>query len=67
MANAVPPVPYKSPLTDSTGRLTQAWSAWFRELFNRIGGNTASANSDLDDDVDDLQQQINDLKQGRSL
>ncbi len=38
----VPPVPYKTPLLDSNGKLTVPWIAWFRQLFERVGGNSAN-------------------------
>lgn len=43
----VPPVPYKSQLTDEQGLLSQPWSSWFRQLFSRIGGAAALSNLDL--------------------
>lgn len=39
----LPPVPYKTPLNGPQGLITTPWSTWFRQLFNRVGGN----NSDL--------------------
>ncbi len=47
MSVTVPPVPYKTPMTDSSGRLSNMWSKWFREVFERIGGTIAPSNSDL--------------------
>lgn len=68
MANPVPPIPFKVPLTDDrSSLLSPAWAAWFRELFNRIGGTDASSNTVLDEDVADLQTQIDGLNQGRQL
>jgi hypothetical protein len=36
----VPPVPYQTPLTTGKGLLTVPWTAWFRQLFARVGGNS---------------------------
>lgn len=38
----VPPVPYNTPLINAKGILTVPWTAWFRQLFDRIGRNQAS-------------------------
>lgn len=37
----IPPIPYMTPMTNEKGLATQPWAAWFRQLFNKIGGNTA--------------------------
>lgn len=42
MSDDVPPVPYKTPLTDRNGLLTVPWIGWFRQLFMRVGGNVGS-------------------------
>lgn len=48
MANqTLPPLPYRSPLLDNAGYLTQAWSVFFRQLFERVGGSVAPSNSDI--------------------
>lgn len=74
MSNPVPPIPYKIPVADAGGYLSQAWSAWFRELYTRIGGSSASTNSqllalieNLQDDVTALEAQTAALNQGRQL
>lgn len=42
MANTdLPPVPYKTPPVGQDGMLTQPWMAWFRQLFVRVGQNSA--------------------------
>lgn len=45
----VPPVPYKSPVLDRAGFLSPSWSAWFRQLFIRIGESSALSNTELED------------------
>lgn len=48
MANTeLPPVPYKTPPVGQDGMLTQPWMAWFRQLFTRVGQNSAPSNSSL--------------------
>lgn len=44
----VPPVPYKVAMTDNSGFLTSAWSAWFRQVFVRVGGAVALSNVELE-------------------
>lgn len=44
----VPPVPYKTPITNKSGILHPLWSAWFRQLFARIGGPIALTNVELE-------------------
>lgn len=71
MANPVPPLPLKTPLADQAGLLTPAWTAWFRELFTRVGGTSASTNSQLLALIENLQADVNVLQggltQGRDL
>lgn len=43
----VPPVPYKAVVVDGSGFLTSAWSAWFRQVFMRVGGSVALSNAEL--------------------
>lgn len=50
-SDAVPNVPYKSPMLDQGGFLTPAWSAWFRTLFARVGGSVAPSISDINLDI----------------
>lgn len=47
MSITLPPVPYKSSLVDKTGFLTPAWSGWFRDVFQRIGGTVAPSNNEI--------------------
>lgn len=47
MSNTLPPIPYKSIVTNKSGFLTPAWIAFFRELFFRVGGNVAPTNIEL--------------------
>jgi len=44
----LPPVPIKTPVIDDSGMISTAWSAWFRQLFFRVGGNAAKTNIELD-------------------
>lgn len=37
MAN-IPPPPFKAPLYDQSGIVSQVWAAWFREMYERAGG-----------------------------
>ena len=39
---ALNPPPYKSPMFDRSGLVTQVWAAWFRDLFDRTGGSGAA-------------------------
>lgn len=43
----VPPVPQNIPLTDQSGRLTPAWSDWFKKAAARMGGNNSLSNAQL--------------------
>lgn len=47
MAAKVPPIPYKVQVLDRSGYLSSPWADWFREMFNRIGGNIALSNVEL--------------------
>lgn len=38
MAEKVPPIPYKIPVVNAKGFLSEPWDRWFRHMFNRIGG-----------------------------
>lgn len=74
-ANALPPVPYKTPIMDATsGLMNSAWTGFFRELFSRVGGTSASTNSQLHTQITNLQSasitlqaEVNGLSQGRQL
>lgn len=74
MANPLPPVPFKAPLTDENGLLTTSWSGFFREIFNQVGGNPAASNSTLSSQtttlkatVVTLQALVDGLNQGPTL
>jgi len=43
MANALPPTPFKFPVVDPNGLVSQAWAGYFRELFLRVGGTSSSS------------------------
>lgn len=60
MAVSLPPAPYKTPVVDRTGVMSNAWIGWFREMFIRIGGNVAPSNDELGTsaDVTTLQNQV---------
>lgn len=47
MSQAVPNVPYNAPIADDSGRLSAAWSAFFRNLYIRIGSANALSNTEL--------------------
>ncbi|HVX00861.1 MAG TPA: hypothetical protein VHA52_10565, partial [Candidatus Babeliaceae bacterium] len=44
----VPQVPFRSPVVGSDGILTAVWAAWFRQIFNRVGGANALTNLQLE-------------------
>lgn len=44
----LPPVPFKIPVLDDRGYVSQAWGAFFRQLFVRVGGHNAKTNTELD-------------------
>jgi len=81
MATNMPPPPYNVPFTGQSGVMSIAWQGWFRQLFVRIGGLVAPANSDIEavqdttntqgSSISSLSNQINNLKddlgQGRAL
>lgn len=52
MAEIVPPLPYKTPMVDQRGIVSEPWSKWFRQLFQRIGGTEAPSNSELGEVLD---------------
>lgn len=47
----LPPVPHKAPMTDQNGVASPVWSDWFKKVFVRAGGHSASTNLELDSDV----------------
>jgi len=62
MAAILPPIPYKTPLLDRNGYLNEAWSRWFRDMFERIGGTRALSNTELEnlqsDNLEDVEADI---------
>lgn len=48
MSQALPPPPYKAPVSDKTGMLSNAWSKWFQIAFVRMGGSSALSNTELE-------------------
>lgn len=71
MPNAIPPMPIKNPLQDAQGLMSQPWLAFFREVYNRIGGTSAVSNTDLHTTqtslTEDLAQAEANAWQGRAL
>lgn len=68
----VPDIPFKEPMTDARGVITQRWAKWFLQMFERVGGNIALSNGDIEDvfqeqiedlqaDVEVLQDEVSDL------
>jgi hypothetical protein len=43
----LPPVPYKVPIFDPTGLVSNAWAVWFRQVVVRIGGLNSATLADL--------------------
>jgi len=62
MSLSIPPHPSRSPIADKNGMATAAWTMWFRDVFQRIGGLNAPTNLELATsgslDVSGLQAQI---------
>lgn len=44
----VPPIPYKIPMIDRNGLVSQLWAGWFRQIFYRVGEHEASTNVELE-------------------
>lgn len=49
MSQAVPNVPYSAPIADESGRVSTAWSVFFRNVYIRIGSANALSNTELAD------------------
>lgn len=64
MANALPPIPIKSPMVDKNGAITFVWSAYHRELFERVGGVSGASNSQILGLISSLQDRVSDLEGG---
>jgi hypothetical protein len=68
--NTIPPIPYKTPVNNDRGYVSEAWSKFFLEVFYRIGGTssaTGESTTGLAADILQLQQDIQDIKQGPIL
>lgn len=46
-SNPLPFVPYKSPVVDESGLITQEWSTFLRGLYIRVGQSNALTNIEL--------------------
>lgn len=47
--NALPPLPYKTPVINERGFLTEPWAKLFRQLWVRVGGSIALTNLELEE------------------
>lgn len=72
--SGLPPVPYRTPMLDSGGLVTQQWSAFFEAMRARAGGSTGQSTTDLKTLTNELEAQIEaieteiaDAGKGRSL
>lgn len=61
-ARVIPPIPYNIPIVDSSGRVTVAWSKFFRQIFIRVGENIALSNVELEnlenENLEDIESDI---------
>lgn len=48
MASNVPPIPHTAPMLDMRGTLTPVWSDFFQKILQRVGGNIAQTNIELE-------------------
>lgn len=48
-APTLPNVPYQSQAVEQSGFFSPPWTAFFRELFNRVGKNIALTNTQLEE------------------
>lgn len=46
--STMPPVPFKTPLTDRSGMPSQVWADFFQKLLVRVGGKVALSNDELE-------------------
>ncbi len=62
MSITVPNVPYKAPIADQSGLISQAWAGWVQQVTLRIGGRVALTNIELQDlresDLTDIRADI---------
>lgn len=77
----VPPIPYKSPLSDQNGIVSPVWAKWLNQIFLKTGGTSSTSLTSLETTVANqaieitainttltsLQSQINGLGVGRDL
>lgn len=55
--NIIPPVPNNQPVTDkNTQMVSQVWSSFFNEIWNRVGGPNASTNLQLQTSINNFTQ-----------
>lgn len=55
----VPPIPFKSPMLDKSGLLSNTWGMWFNQLVARVGGvGHAVASDDISDSVVTLDNEV---------
>ncbi len=59
--NLQQPFPSFVRLTESDGTMTQEWQNFFLDLYDRVGGRTASSITELETEDTSLQGQINTL------
>jgi hypothetical protein len=71
MANALPPVPMKTPVLDVRGLLSREWAQFFNELVSRVGGVAGNSTTDLSNEItlleESLADSVDDITQGRQL
>ena len=68
MANAVPPIPYKTPVLKRDNKFSDPWKKFLRELWNRSGANAELPSSGADvvtnaNNITDLRLRIEAIEQ----
>lgn len=58
MSSVLPPIPFKSPMQDQSGLLTEVWTKFLLQLFNRTGGKIALTNIELAESTDNQDAEI---------
>jgi hypothetical protein len=58
----MPPIPFKYPISDQSGNLSQTWYPFFRQLFARIGGEVAPSNSENNNQITAIQTSLANLQ-----
>ena len=51
-------VPGSTAITDGKGVLKQEWRLWFNKIYQRLGGDTAYSNTDLEDFINNINGQV---------